>query len=122
MTHNKKRFRNLFDEEDSGARRVLKGGSFVDTRDGDESKDSLKIRISSRVGKHTNYTAVNVGFRCAQTIEEDDDVEFNDKGFNIVRLRAPIHHGKRPVKVEEEPLMHEGKRVVLKRRIIVDDL
>ena len=57
-------------------RRVLKGGSFIDSRDGhiesenEDEQQNLKIRISARLGRSKTYTAQNVGFRCAQSIRQ----------------------------------------------------
>lgn len=43
-------------------RYVLKGGSYLDTRDG---SSNYIVRTSNRIGKEPSYTAHNVGFRCA---------------------------------------------------------
>ena len=81
-------------------RRVLKGGSFLDLRDGyidsdnEDEQQNLKIRISARLGRSKTYTAQNVGFRCAQSIRKDEEnYEFqNGETHRVFRLRAPIHH------------------------------
>jgi hypothetical protein len=86
-------------------RRVLKGGSFLDMRDGviynekfgpkEDEKESLKIRISARLGRTKKYSAQNVGFRCAQSIEENEEdfIPFkDDETHRVYKLRAPIHH------------------------------
>lgn len=83
-------------ENNNSKRRVLKGGSFLDARDGLNSiyRKSLKIRISARIGEDENYSAQNVGFRCAQTLkpeEETYDFEENEN-YKVFRLRAPVHH------------------------------
>jgi hypothetical protein len=96
----------------------------MDTRDGEGRLDKLRIRVSARVGKHTNYTAVNVGFRCVQSIDNQNKIKFNAKGFNIVKLRVPIVHGK---KTDEQttttaaPLKSGEKKIVLQRRVIKSD-
>ncbi len=73
--------------------RVLKGGSFLDERDGGNKKeDRLRIRNSARIGRSEKYSAQNVGFRCVQSIPERE-INFNEnEKSRIVRLRAPIHH------------------------------
>ncbi len=77
-------------------KRVLKGGSFLDTRDGLHSihQKALKIRISARIGEFANYTAQNVGFRCAQTLKPNEDsFDFEEnENFRVFRFRAPVHH------------------------------
>lgn len=76
---------------------VVKGGSFVDTRDGDSKKDQIRVRTSARKAFPRDYTAENLSFRCAQTIDDDDDhsphspFKENEK-FRLIRLRPPIHH------------------------------
>ncbi len=77
--------------------RTLKGGSFLNPRDGEDDENGLKIRISARIGLQQSYTAQNVGFRCAQTIENVNDfkkkLKKENQTFRIVRLRPPMHHG-----------------------------
>lgn len=74
----------------SGDRRVLKGGSFMDNRDGENRPDRAKIRISARTGRLRTYSAYNVGFRCVQTIQPNEKgVDFSKSSFNVVKLRAP---------------------------------
>ena len=108
------RFRNIYDDNDMGERRVLKGGSFLDSRDGDHNNDKVQIRLSARVGKFQNYTAINVGFRCAQTIEDDEEVSFDEKDFEIVNLRPPVIHGANKEQQEKT------KKQVKKRRVIAE--
>ncbi len=92
---------------ESTTRRCLKGGSFLDARDGDYRTNSmLKIRLSARIGRGEHYTAHNVGFRCIQQIK-DQDLDFylrnlgNEK-FRVVRLRPPMHHRNSAVNNSEE--------------------
>ena len=53
--------------------------------------------MSSRIGRTEKYTAQNVGFRCVQTITDNEMKQFtrnlNGKEFKVVRLRPPVHHG-----------------------------
>ncbi|KAI3379759.1 hypothetical protein SNEBB_009753 [Seison nebaliae] len=75
---------------DGMTRRVLKGTSFLNCRDGHEY-DGVYTRISSRIGRMESYTAQNVGFRCAQTMEEK--YEHATPSFRR-ELRKPIDHTK----------------------------
>lgn len=75
--------------------RVLKGGSFLNQRDG--SRNSAvhpNIRISARIGISESYTGQNVGFRCVQSISGSEKAHNfkNNESFRIFRLRAPVHH------------------------------
>ncbi|KAI0218973.1 Inactive C-alpha-formylglycine-generating enzyme 2 [Lamellibrachia satsuma] len=45
---------------------VAKGGSFVDSRDG---RINLEARCAARFGLSPDYTAENVGFRCASSVD-----------------------------------------------------
>ena len=87
---------------------MLKGGSFIDMRDGDEG-NNLKIRVSARIGKHMNYTALNVGFRCAQSLEAEEVAKLSASRFKVVRLRIPVIHGKKKKTKEEEPVTEKPK-------------
>lgn len=75
-------------------RRVLKGGSYMDNRDGESRADHLRIRISARVGHQTTYSAHNVGFRCVQAINPNERAYKFKEGVHhrVVRLRAPKYH------------------------------
>nr|KAG5692794.1 hypothetical protein BaRGS_002924 [Batillaria attramentaria] len=48
---------------------VLKGGSYVDSVDGEHN---LPVRNGQRTGQSPDYTASNVGFRCARSAPEMD--------------------------------------------------
>lgn len=85
-------FRNRSEVNEHIQKRVLKGGSFLDNRDGEYRSDKMKIRISSRTGRSLDYSAQNVGFRCVQSIRPEEKVKFNNEGFNVVKIRAPIKH------------------------------
>ncbi|CAF0877384.1 unnamed protein product [Brachionus calyciflorus] len=87
--------------EDPSNRRVLKGGSFLDTRDGETKDDKMRIRISSRMGRIQNYSAQNLGFRCAQTIKKGDKIDFSKSNFRVVRLRPPKKFDFRPIVHQE---------------------
>jgi hypothetical protein len=93
-----------FDVDEQPAQRVLKGGSFLDRRDGEDRDDNLKMRISARVGRRPAYTAHNVGFRCAQSISASEQIAYNENGFQIVQLRPPVHHHPNPA---ETHFIHE---------------
>ena len=69
----------------------MKGGSFVDTRDGDTKSDRLQVRTSARKGFRPDYTAENLSFRCAQSIPVDD-LQVSEDIHRVVRLRPPVHH------------------------------
>lgn len=75
---------------------VVKGGSFVDSRDGDSKIDRIRIRLSSRKAFHRDYSAENLSFRCSQTISLDEFQQSNNnnnnESFRLIRLRPPIHH------------------------------
>lgn len=71
---------------------MLKGGSFLDTRDGANNDPKIKIRISARISRHRNFTAQNVGFRCAQTIKKGERTFFDNSNFRVVKLRPPMRH------------------------------
>lgn len=83
-------------------RRVLKGGSFIDTRDGDnyhgKKEKNVKIRISARIGKTEHYTAQNIGIRCVKSIRENESsYKFKEnKTHRVIRLRPPHHHHSDP--------------------------
>lgn len=65
----------------------------MDSRDGETRADSMKIRISTRIGRRQKYSAHNVGFRCVQSIKEDErGVDFSKSTFKVVKLRPPKHH------------------------------
>lgn len=83
------------DEEETNDRRVIKGGSFMDNRDGgDYRSDRLKIRISARLGRDRAYSAYNLGFRCVQSIQPNErGVDFRKSSFKVFKLRAPKVHG-----------------------------
>lgn len=84
------RFRNPYSIKDEiPKRRVVKGGSFLDTRDPRSITEKMRIRISTRMGLVENYTAQNIGFRCAQSIKANEKTKFGEKNFRIVRLRPP---------------------------------
>ena len=103
----KLRFRNATDKSEiNPTRRCLKGGSFLDARDGDYRTDSKqKIRVSSRIGRNVKFTAYNVGFRCVQTVD-DAHLDFflrglKDKQYRIVKLRPPVFHRNEAVNTTE---------------------
>ncbi|RUS88737.1 hypothetical protein EGW08_003552 [Elysia chlorotica] len=48
---------------------ALKGGSFVDSVNG---RVNMAVRCGQRVGQKQDYTAANVGFRCAKSAPEFD--------------------------------------------------
>lgn len=78
---------------DERERRALKGGSFMDNRDGENRSDRLKIRTSARMGRHRTYTAYNVGFRCVQSIQPGErGVDFSKSSFKVIKLRPPKKH------------------------------
>ena len=82
------------DEPETNDRRVIKGGSFMDNRDGDNRADRLKIRISARLGRDRAYSAYNLGFRCVQSIQSNErGVDFSKAPFKVFKLRAPKVHG-----------------------------
>ena len=74
----------------------------MDTRDGENVKNNIKIRISSRIGRKKTYSAQNVGFRCAQAIKDDENVEFGNEEFKVVRLRPPVRHDRVKIEYDEE--------------------
>ncbi len=78
------------DFENENERFTVKGGSFADTRDGDTKIDQLQVRISARKGFRRDYTAENLSFRCAQTMN-NEEIKF-DKDYQVIRLRPPVHH------------------------------
>lgn len=84
----------MHSDSDDGERRSLKGGSFLDTRDGEDRDDRMKIRISTRIGRRKNFTAQNIGFRCVQSIKEKDVPKIPSQGYRVIRLRPPMHHHK----------------------------
>ena len=71
-------------------RYTVKGGSFVDTRDGDTKADRLQVRTSARKGFRPDYTAENLSFRCAQSMKIDE--EQSPAEHRVIRLRPPVHH------------------------------
>lgn len=82
-------------------RRVLKGGSFLDLRDGlHTSKDGekLKVRISARIGRGEHFTAQNIGFRCVQPIREHEpEYKFKeDETHRVHKFRQPKIFGHTP--------------------------
>lgn len=84
------RFRNPYKiTDEKPRRRVVKGGSFLDTRDPRSLSEKMRIRISARMGRVENYTAQNLGFRCAQSIKPNEKTKFGDKNFRIVQFRQP---------------------------------
>ncbi|CAF1063793.1 unnamed protein product, partial [Didymodactylos carnosus] len=87
------RFRNLSHpmEEDDQERYTVKGGSFLDTRDGDAKSDGIQVRISARKGHRRSYTAYNLGFRCCQSMELPEKPVTLPQ-YKVVRLRPPVHH------------------------------
>lgn len=99
----------------------MKGGSFLDTRDGDYRTDSkLKIRLSSRMGKTEKYTAQNVGFRCVQSINDSDMNLFmrnlDGKDFRVVKLRPPVYH-RHPDSVAAESAERKNQQTLLKSEL-----
>lgn len=77
------------DDDDLSERFTVKGGSFADTRDGDNKKDRIQVRTSARKGFRPDYTAENLSFRCVQTISEETKL---DQDYQVIRLRPPVHH------------------------------
>ncbi|CAF0856803.1 unnamed protein product [Adineta ricciae] len=75
--------------DDPADRFTVKGGSFSDTRDGDGKIDHLQVRTSARKGFRPDYSAENLSFRCAQTIEDDTSLAADHR---VIRLRSPIRH------------------------------
>ncbi len=47
------------------------------------------MRTSVRKGFRPNYTAENLSFRCAQSMNEDTKL---DQDHEVIRLRPPVHH------------------------------
>lgn len=84
-------YRDLHAENVTSHKRSLKGGSFLDTRDGNEPDTKLKIRVSARRGLRKNFTAQNIGFRCAQSLKKEELTRIPSQGFRVVRLRPPMH-------------------------------
>jgi hypothetical protein len=84
---------------------TLKGGSFLDSKDGEN--DYFKLRISTRIGRESSYTAQNIGFRCVQSIGDDEKVKFSQNGYNVFKLRDPIHHH---AKKKDSHLVRDKKR------------
>ncbi|KAK7094221.1 hypothetical protein V1264_007872 [Littorina saxatilis] len=62
-------YERLISRDLQGQMHVLKGGSFVDSVDGDVN---LPVRNGQRMGQPPDYTASNVGFRCARSAPEVD--------------------------------------------------
>ncbi len=83
------RYRDYDNENDITERYTVKGGSFADTRDGDTKADHIQVRTSARKGFRPDYTAENLSFRCAQSMDKDTKI---DKNYQIIRLRPPVHH------------------------------
>ncbi|CAF3754821.1 unnamed protein product [Rotaria socialis] len=73
----------------SSERYIVKGGSFADTRDGDTKKDHIQVRTSARKGFRPDYTAENLSFRCAQSMDSNRKL---NKDYEVIRLRPPVHH------------------------------
>lgn len=80
------------DPTDDKSMFVVKGGSFVDTRDGDSKFDGIRIRISARKGFQRDYSAENLSFRCSQTISPEEFQMNETETYRLIRLRPPIHH------------------------------
>lgn len=59
---NTRYYERVVDRKLQDVRYVLKGGSYMDTRDG---SFNYVVRTSNRIGHMPKYTAHNVGFRCA---------------------------------------------------------
>ncbi|CAF1605247.1 unnamed protein product [Rotaria sp. Silwood1] len=76
-------------ESDTTQRYTVKGGSFADTRDGDTKNDHIQVRTSARKGFRPDYTAENLSFRCAQSIDINTKLT---KDYEVIRLRPPVHH------------------------------
>ncbi|XP_050412325.1 inactive C-alpha-formylglycine-generating enzyme 2 [Patella vulgata] len=55
---------------------VLKGGSYIDSRDG---KFNYMIRTSQRKGEEPDHTAGNIGFRCAMNAHHHDPKDIRPK-------------------------------------------
>jgi len=88
------RYRPHGEDEDGVDRYVLKGGSFLDLRDGlhtQKDSEKLKIRISSRIGRGEDFAAQNIGFRCAASIGEHEiGYKFKEKEtYRVHKFRAP---------------------------------
>ncbi|GAB1602237.1 inactive C-alpha-formylglycine-generating enzyme 2-like isoform X1 [Argonauta hians] len=62
-------FDRVIDRSIQPRRFVLKGGSFIDTRDGDYN---FVVRTANRKGKDPKYSSSNIGFRCAMDLSEEE--------------------------------------------------
>ncbi|KAK3800351.1 hypothetical protein RRG08_052737 [Elysia crispata] len=74
---------------------ALKGGSFVDSVNG---RVNLAVRCGQRIGQKQDYTAANVGFRCAKSAPEFDSkpgakLDPSTQGKN--RKKKRVFHTKR---------------------------
>ncbi len=102
-----------YDEIDSVDRRVIKGGSFLNTRDGENRRDRMRIRISTRAGISKTHTALNLGFRCAQTIRPEDKIKYGEHGFRLIQLRAPMNFAAKKDDIETRETKKKYERVEL---------
>ncbi|XP_025084404.1 sulfatase-modifying factor 2-like [Pomacea canaliculata] len=66
---------------------VLRGGSYVDSVDGDVN---LPVRNGQRMGQTPDYTAGNVGFRCARSAPDIEVVRRNKPpAANVEKSKIP---------------------------------
>lgn len=73
---------------------VLKGGSYMDSREGEFN---YAARTSNRVGQDPGYTAHNVGFRCAASAPHlVEQMRKNDPRFQVT---SPAPSTRRPPKL-----------------------
>ncbi|KAL5013769.1 hypothetical protein ScPMuIL_008039 [Solemya velum] len=108
-------FDRVVDRATQPDRMVLKGGSYIDTLHGHANEI---MRTAMRIGRGPQYTAHNVGFRCAKSAPHllqtpDVNVPLNKKPtLDDIRDRPPKIFRKKPVadprgslKVEIDPRM-----------------
>lgn len=91
----------------------------MDTRDGENRPDGMKIRISTRVGKHMTYSALNVGFRCVQsmTVNEANERIGSGRQHRVVKVRAPVNYA---ASSNQDTTDTTTKKQLYKRRVSSD--
>ncbi|CAI9741440.1 Hypothetical predicted protein [Octopus vulgaris] len=90
-------FDRVIDRDTQPLRYVLKGGSFIDTRDG---AYNYVVRTANRKGKRPQYTSSNIGFRCAMDLSEEE---------TLARLHASTKPP-RPVRFHKKSDMYQHRK------------
>ncbi|KAH9492502.1 Inactive C-alpha-formylglycine-proteinrating enzyme 2 [Bulinus truncatus] len=76
---------------------VLKGGSYVDSVNG---RVNAAVRNGQRMGEKQDYSAGNVGFRCARSAPELDEKDTQETTTVPYEKRVPVFHRKKKNKDE----------------------